>query len=1062
MKKITLLFLLFSYILQSYTQTPQLTVQTGHGKPVTTICFHPDNKFIATGAFDNTIKLWDTESGKLLRTFYGHQHAITSLDFNQQGNILMSGSYDTNLRLWDITTGKCIATLPHKTRITRAVFHSNGKIIASASKDGDIKIWDAGSYKLLQTLNRQNGCVNDIGFTSDGKQIVAATQKRGVIIWNLIKGEIAASLTDFETPVNQISCHPENNTVICLLENHTIEMWDLDTKKKIRTSHYAENMQLVSLKLFDIQYTTNGKNYAASASNGKIVFWDTKNGQLINTIAPDSIPIQVFATNKAGNKTAIAKNNTVELHFLNTNKPAMQFAGIQSGINSLSITPDNTLLAGCNRTNHITIWNYHTGKKTCINDNEHTIIECVNFHPRNKKQILAAYHNSEIKLWDISKKEILQTYTIHSDRVNCIDFRIDGKYFVSGGHDKKVIMHETQTGRIMRTYTGHTDIITDVTIGNKGKYIASASWDNTVRIWDIDNNRLAKELKHGDDVWCVSFSADDKYLLTGCSDKTVLLWETETGKLIRTFKGHNDYVSRAFFLNDNQTVVSASWDRTIKLWDTNSGKCIKTLAGHQNYIKDLVITNNNKHLISCGFDNQLKIWNLETGTQLLSSVNTGKNNDFVVTTTTGYFDGTNAGIRNSLHYVQGLEVIPLESLFEQCYIPGLWERTINNETLDLPDLDLSKTIKLPPKVQIINHSPLNEDNFSDSETFKLTVAVTNQGGGIDEIRLYHNNKLVENTIRAFRPVEDNNNTQTIDYALTLVNGLNTITATAFNNKRIESIPHTLHVFYKGNFPASKLYVFTIAINNYLNDTYDLQYARTDADAFMKQIQSGGNGIYKQIIPYQLFDSNATKPTIAETFKEIAAQALPNDVFVFYYAGHGAMSENDSKTKQDFYLIPYDVTQIYGDNQQLRNKAVASQQIVKWSQEIKARKQLIMFDACHSGGAVEALTSRGAAEQKAIIQLARSAGTAILASSGTEQFSGELKELGHGIFTYAILEALQGKADGGGRDSKITVNEIKAYLEDRVPELTQKYRGQTQYPTGYISGQDFPIVIQSNK
>ena len=98
---------------------------------------------------------------------------------------------------------------------------------------------------------------------------------------------------------------------------------------------------------------------------------------------------------------------------------------------------------------------------------------------------------------------------------------------------------------------------------------------------------------------------------------------------------------------------------------------------------------------------------------------------------------------------------------------------------------------------------------------------------------------------------------------------------------------------------------------------------------------------------------------------------------------------------------------------------------------------------------------------AIIQLARSSGTVLLSASGTQQFAVEFEQLGHGVFTYSLLEALDGKADGGSRDNKITVNELKAYMEDRVPELSQKYGGSAQYPTGFSSGQDFPVSI-SNK
>ena len=103
----------------------------------------------------------------------------------------------------------------------------------------------------------------------------------------------------------------------------------------------------------------------------------------------------------------------------------------------------------------------------------------------------------------------------------------------------------------------------------------------------------------------------------------------------------------------------------------------------------------------------------------------------------------------------------------------------------------------------------------------------------------------------------------------------------------------------------------------------------------------------------------------------------------------------------------------------------------------------------------------AGDEKAIAQLARSSGAIWIASSGTKQFATEFETLKHGVFTYALLEALDGKADIGG-DGKITVSEIKFYLEDRVPDLTKQYGGESQYPMAWMRGSDFPVTVKAEK
>ena len=138
--------------------------------------------------------------------------------------------------------------------------------------------------------------------------------------------------------------------------------------------------------------------------------------------------------------------------------------------------------------------------------------------------------------------------------------------------------------------------------------------------------------------------------------------------------------------------------------------------------------------------------------------------------------------------------------------------------------------------------------------------------------------------------------------------------------------------------------------------------------------------------------------------------------------------------------------------------MSANQLQQFSKDIKAQKQLFILDACQSAGALETLAAaRGAAEEKAISQLARSTGTHWLTASGSEQFASEFTQLGHGAFTFVLLEALSGKADLGG-DKKITVKELDAYIQEQVPEVTAKYKGTPQYPASYGFGNDFPIGV----
>jgi uncharacterized caspase-like protein len=230
----------------------------------------------------------------------------------------------------------------------------------------------------------------------------------------------------------------------------------------------------------------------------------------------------------------------------------------------------------------------------------------------------------------------------------------------------------------------------------------------------------------------------------------------------------------------------------------------------------------------------------------------------------------------------------------------------------------------------------------------------------------------------------------------------------------------------------------------------LSYAQPDATSFGKVVKQNGS-LFNKIELIELYDEAATRSNILKKFEEVIANAKLEDVFILFYAGHGTMVD------EKFYFVPTESTRLY-EKQDLLNTAIEASIVQQKLNEIKALKQLVVMDACQSGSSVETLAMRGAVEEKALAQLSRSAGIHILASSGSDQLSAEFASLKHGVFTYLILEALNGQADGLPADGKITIYELKAFLDDQVPELTRKLKGKPQYPHTFSRGQDFPIIL----
>jgi uncharacterized caspase-like protein len=238
----------------------------------------------------------------------------------------------------------------------------------------------------------------------------------------------------------------------------------------------------------------------------------------------------------------------------------------------------------------------------------------------------------------------------------------------------------------------------------------------------------------------------------------------------------------------------------------------------------------------------------------------------------------------------------------------------------------------------------------------------------------------------------------------------------------------------------------------------LNYAVADAQSFADKMKLAGADIFKTQEIIIITDADATREKIQAAFDKLSLAVQPQDAFIMFYAGHGVMSDGTAEIQKDFFLALHNVTQLYSKDEMLKANGLSATELREYCKNIRAQKQVILLDACQSGGAVETFASRGAAEEKAILQLARATGSVLIASTGTEQFATEFSSLGHGVFTYALLEGLGGKADGGEKDKKITIKELEAFLNDFIPQLTEKYHGSAQYPKTWSLGMDFPLGI----
>jgi len=535
-------------------------------------------------------------------------------------------------------------------------------------------------------------------------------------------------------------------------------------------------------------------------------------------------------------------------------------------------------------------------------------------------------------------------------------------------------------------------------------------------------------------------------MLTVSWDGSARLWDMTTGLMKAKFK-NNEELHTAIFLEEREEIALAGGNQEIVILSGNTLKIKRKLTGHQSDIVTVKVNLAEGLLISNSLDGVTKFWDLEKGTEFFEHIHIGEK-DWMVKSKQGYFNATD-GARRVIHYVNGLKTYGVDQFFDDFYRPDL-----------IPDLFssrgrgggregiLQKINKFPPPV-----TKLALKHNENKELAEVFIKGIDEGGGLKELKLFHNGKRI--AFKLPRPTDnsDRNKEWVTKLSLPLIGGKNIFTLIGVSKGGTESRPVEKEVFSEQSVPGANCYILAIGINDYKNDKLDLSYARSDAAAFVETMKEKQKQLFKEIKVSAIFDENATKENILNSLDQISSEIGINDLFIFYYAGHGSVVDNK------FFFIPTETGRLF-DIKNLEKSALEASLLQEKFKQIKALKQVIIMDACQSGKSVEVLAQRGSIEEKAIAQLSRSAGVHVLASAGSDQYASEFKQLEHGVFTFALLKALNGAADGAPQEGKITLFELKSYLDDQVPEMSMQYKGKPQYPYTFSKGNDFPLKVIS--
>ena len=1047
----------------------------------------------------------------------GHLGAVKTAAFSSDGNFLITGGRDKTARLWEVRTGREIRMFQgHIKQVQTVCFSPDGKKIATGSTDGAVKLWDVTNGKLIKTF-KENKRINSIVFTNDSKYLLIGGYSKKLKIINIETGQ---SVREIKVIPNigtgtgvGIQVSKDNKSILVSEDNRRFKLFDFEKGEMLHEFNAVEKGSCGGCASF-AKFTPDGKNIVTVSNSGPLVLWNIKTGKKIKTYANGLKNMNSIDITPDGNLILISDEKKVYIYNKNSGKLIHSYSSQEKNINSAIFSPNSKYFLTTGDEGSAILRKISNGKKVTafigyLNKSdygtkldreeywEYWARTYFDFHTQVKlspdgKLLIIGKKDSIAKVIYFETGKKAYNLVGHSGAVICYDFSPDGKLIATGSSDKTIKIWNATDGSLIRTLKGHWDMVFSVHFDKTGKKLLSTGWDGDAYIWDVDTGKKLQWIK-GVKAYTSDFSKIGNYIVTGGFNKLFSFWEIDTKEKFRDYIGHTDVVTSFAFNPDGRTVISTSWDGKINVfdvisgfqlhnidahsgkintvifskygkvfytgssdgkiavWNSQTGKLIKSFRAHKSAVTSLQLTPDDQTLISCSIEGIIKVWDIHNAKEIYTYYQLTRN-DWFVKTEGGFFDG-NAGAKKYIYYVKGMKTYNVDQFFEDFYRPGLLQQAYKTRGLINENKNLDDYLKKSPPPSVKFKSAFNDSVFKEG-IVTLEYQITDNGGGIDEVKIMQNGKRIitdfNSSNRMKRGRRLNKKMQ-----LMLVPGKNKIQISAFSPGRIESNIAEQNIIYETDENLPNCFILSIGINKYENESLNLNYAKADAKAFSDEIKKHSKALFNNMYFYNLSDKNASKTNIVNAVNDIAAKGKAEDVFIFYYAGHGSMIGTD------FYFIPTNCIRIY-DLDDLTKNALDAEFMQKKFNAIKALKQIMILDACQSGGATEVLAQRGAVKEKAIAQLSRSTGIHVLASAGSEQFAVEFKSIGHGLFTYVLLKALEGNADGSPLDGKVTIYELKSYLDDQVPEYTSKFKGVRQYPYSYSGGNDFPLTLDDNR
>ncbi|MBT8349856.1 MAG: hypothetical protein KJO26_01265, partial [Deltaproteobacteria bacterium] len=498
----------------------------------------PDGKFLIAGDIFGRINIWGTSSGDKIKSVKSilRNQLINSIAFSSDGKKFVTGSEDGRLQIWDFSRRSITNRLnKHSLQVNSVAIGPNDRYILSGSSDGSLILWDIFSNKS-KFLQRGSSEIRAVALSSDGKSGLSGDSDYNVTLWNISTG---VQIQNFQGSgkVNSVSFSPDNRYFASGHENSSVMIWDVLTGNVVK-SFFAKRGAVNS-----VQYSPNGDYILAGYADGTSVMWRMQNSALVHIFQGYSnTPFSISISNNNEFLLSGVNNNTLNLWNIKEGKLIKTY-NWQPSKNKIQLSSHITSVGFSSNKQFVTVLNSNGERKNWdILTGEEIDLSINNFSLKFQNadhlpdgRILSSRYGASYAIIINPHTNRISKLGQHNTGVTAVRFSVDGKIALSGERAGLIKIWKPPSFHKKGELKGHLDVVTSICLTNDNRLVGSSSKDNTVRIWDRINQEEIVKLVSSKDEEWI-IATPDGYYNTSPEGSNLIHWSSIKNKETFTFE----------------------------------------------------------------------------------------------------------------------------------------------------------------------------------------------------------------------------------------------------------------------------------------------------------------------------------------------------------------------------------------------------------------------------------------------------------------------------------------------------------------------------------------------